>query len=254
MALRWLDRLKQRARLAHWRAVAARSPAMGLAEVRQLRADARAVRRAVDQVLDLADSRLALPLVGSQAMHRPPMTDWSWRPHLWRLPLAPQGHAPAPARTVLDGEAAVFHDCRDSEIIVRQVRNRQESDLAAFGLMIEALGFDGGFLSLSVRLPAEAVAGLGHRHLIRVDLAADCERPQKALVWLNIEHGPNTDRAAFEVGLDSGERTAEFDLAHVAFDERRVGKMWVDVFFGDPRMNRVLLRDLTFSRRPRAEL
>ena len=160
----------------------------------------------------------------------------------------------ARAIAALDGEAAVFHDCHDSEIIVRQLRNRQESDLAAFGLMIEALGFDGGFLSLSVRLPAEAVAGLGHRHLIRVDLNADCERPQKALVWLNIEHGPNTDRAAFELRLDSGERMAEFDLAHVAFDERRVGKMWVDVFFDDPRMNRVVLRDLTFSRRPRAEL
>lgn len=254
MAGRWIDRLKQRATLMRWQAAARRCAGMDLAGVRQLRTDARAVRRAVDHVLDIADGRLALPLIGSVAMRRPPMTDWAWRPHLWRLPVNPCGHAPAPCRTVLDAEASVFHDCRNSEVIVRQVRNRQASDLAAFGLMIEALGFDGGFLSLSVRLPPDALQGLGHRHLIRADLAVESERPQNILAWLNIEHGPNADRVAAEIGPGNGEWSVEFDLAHVAFDEKRVGKLWVDFFFGDPRMNRVILRDLTFGRRPRAEL
>ncbi|MBS0563738.1 MAG: hypothetical protein JSR87_04455 [Proteobacteria bacterium] len=254
MVGRWLDRLRQKARLAHWQAEARRGATLDPAALRQLRADARALRRVLDHVTDMADERLALPAVGSETLRRVPLTDWAWRPRLWRLPLAPQGHAPAPARTVLDGECALFHDCRDSEVMVRQVRNRDPGDLAAFGLRIEALGFDGGFLSLSVRLPPEAIAGLGRGHLIRADLVADSERAQKALVWLNIEHGPNTDRIAAEITLGQGERAAEFDLAHLAFDERRVSKAWVDLFFEAPRMNRVVLRDLTFGRRPRAEL
>lgn len=253
MVGRWLDRMRQRARLAHWQAEARRGAALDPAALRRLRADARALRRALDQVLEIADERLAGSAAASKVLRRAPLADWAWRPRLWRLPMVPHGHAPAAARTVLDGECTLFHDCRHSEVTVRQVRNRDPGDLAAFGLQIEALGFDGGFLSLSVGLPPEAIAGLGPRHLIRADVVADCERAQKALIWLNIEHGPNRDRIAAEITLGQGERMAEFDLAQLVFHERRVSNAWVDLFFAEPGMNRVVLRDLTFNRRPRAE-
>ena len=46
----------------------------------------------------------------------------------------------------------------------------------------------------------------------------------------------------------------EFDLAYTKLNEKRVDRMWLDLIFDNPGMNEVILRDLTFSRRPRAEL
>ena len=46
----------------------------------------------------------------------------------------------------------------------------------------------------------------------------------------------------------------EFDLAYTKLNEKRVEKLWLDLIFEGPEMNQVTLRDLTFSRRPRAEL
>jgi hypothetical protein len=37
-------------------------------------------------------------------------------------------------------------------------------------------------------------------------------------------------------------------------NEKRVERIWLDLIFEGPEMNQVTLRDLTFSRRPRAEL
>ena len=36
--------------------------------------------------------------------------------------------------------------------------------------------------------------------------------------------------------------------------EKRVEKLWIDLIFERPEMNEVILRDVTLSRRPRAEL
>jgi len=46
----------------------------------------------------------------------------------------------------------------------------------------------------------------------------------------------------------------EFDLAYTKLNEKRVESMWVDLIFEGPEMNQVTLRDVTFSRNPRAEL
>ena len=46
----------------------------------------------------------------------------------------------------------------------------------------------------------------------------------------------------------------EFDLAYSKMNEKRVEKLWVDLIFEGPEMNQIILRDVTFSRRPRAEL
>ena len=48
--------------------------------------------------------------------------------------------------------------------------------------------------------------------------------------------------------------SVEFDLAYSTLNEKRVEKAWVDIIFEGPQMNQVVLRDLTFSRRPRASL
>ena len=46
----------------------------------------------------------------------------------------------------------------------------------------------------------------------------------------------------------------EFDLAYTKINEKRVEKLWVDLIFEGPEMNQIILRDVTVTRRPRAEL
>ena len=57
-----------------------------------------------------------------------------------------------------------------------------------------------------------------------------------------------------ELPLDDGKVVVEFDLAYKNLNERRVESMWVDLIFEGPEMNQVALRDVTFSRNPRADL
>jgi len=71
---------------------------------------------------------------------------------------------------------------------------------------------------------------------------------------LNIKHGPNVEQVVRELPLNEGEVKVEFDLAYTKMNEKRVERIWVDLIFEGPEMNQVTLRDVTFSRRPRAEL
>jgi hypothetical protein len=56
-----------------------------------------------------------------------------------------------------------------------------------------------------------------------------------------------------ELPLQAEDIRVEFDLAYSNLNEKRVEKMWIDLIFEGPEMNQVVLRDVTFSRRPRAE-
>ncbi|MDP2738128.1 MAG: DUF6478 family protein, partial [Pseudorhodobacter sp.] len=57
-----------------------------------------------------------------------------------------------------------------------------------------------------------------------------------------------------EVPLVAEVVQAEFDLSYTKVVEARVERMWVDLIFEGPEMNQIILRDVTFSRHPRAEL
>ena len=57
-----------------------------------------------------------------------------------------------------------------------------------------------------------------------------------------------------EVPLNEENLMVEFDLAYSKLNEKRVEKAWIDLIFEGPEMNQVVIRDLTFSRRPRAAL
>ena len=80
------------------------------------------------------------------------------------------------------------------------------------------------------------------------------ERPVELFARLNIRHGPNTEQIVREMPLDSDTTKAEFDLAYIDLKEKRIEKVWVDLIFENPEMNQITLRDLTFSRRPRAQV
>lgn len=249
-----LDRLLLRRSPARWRDLAARAEAVDLASLRSLRREARQVRREIDRLLHVADGRLALPAIGSDAIPRPPLSDWAWRPEVWRRPIAPAGVAGVASRTGFGDQLTVFHDSTTNEFTLRQIRNTRETDLAPFGLRMDVFGFDGTYLSLVIDLPEAAVSSLSRRHIIRMDTSVDHERPLRMSARLNVRHGPNTEQLVRDIPLDAAERSVEFDLAYTAMDEKRVDRAWVDLIFEGAEMNQVVLHDLTFSRRPRAEL
>lgn len=227
---------------------------MDLPTLRRFRSRAWALRRQLDQVIHQAEHRLALPVIGSNALRRPVGSDWVWRPELWRGPIPVPGMASVPGKAVVAEGATVFHDCRRSELTVRQIRNTREEDLAPFGLRMDVFRFDGSFLSLVLDLPPDAVEGLRLRHLIRVDAIVEMEKPLEIFARLNIRHGPNVEQIVRELPLAAEEVMVEFDLSYTNIKEGRIERMWVDLIFEGPEMNQIILRDVVLSRRPRAEI
>jgi hypothetical protein len=251
---RFLDRFWHRGAVRRWSRLADRAGRMELDELRALRGRAWGMRRHLDRVLHEAEGRLALPVIGSNAILRPVGTDWAWRPALWRGPIPVPGLASAPGRAVIAEGVTLFHDCRQSELTVRQIRNQRAEDLAPFGLRIDVFRFDGSYLSLAVDLPDEAVQGLRTRHVIRLTAIVEMEKPLEIFARLNVRHGPNLEQVVRELPLGADEVMVEFDLAYTKMNEKRVEKLWVDLIFEGPEMNQIVLRDVTLTRRPRADL
>ena len=250
----FLDRLVQSRMLARWTRAGRMIGALRGAELRQLRDDARTLRRELDRVLFLAEGRLALPPDGADGIVRPLGCDWIWRPDVWQGPVVPAGLVGAESCSRIGADATLFHDCRDSDITLRQIRNRPPQDRAPFGLRLDVFRFDGSFLSLVLDLPEEGVAGLRRNHLIRLTMPVTVERPIEIFCRLNVKHGPNTDQLVREMPLGGGEDFVEFDLAYTKMNEKRVEKVWVDLIFERPQMNQIVLQDLTFARHPRADI
>lgn len=237
-----------------WARAARRAASADLATLRRQRTRARLLRAQLDQLIYTADERLALPVVGATGFPKPHNADWAWRPELWRGPLAGPGIAAVETKSMLGNEATLFHDCSRSELSLRQLRNTREADLAPYGLQMDVFKFDGSFLSLVIDLPHDAVAGLKRRHLIRMDTIVQMEHPLEMFARLNIRHGPNTEQIVRELPAGEEQVSIEFDLAYTKLNEKRIERAWVDLIFEGPNMNQVVLRDLTFSRRPRAQI
>ena len=240
--------------LRRWGKARQDAATVSLETLRKWRSHARSLRRNLDMVIHEADHRLALPVIGSNVIRKPMGTDWAWRPMLWKGPLPVPGMASVPGKAAICDGATVFHDCRRSELTVRQIRNTREADIAPFGFRMDMFRFDGSFLSLVIDLPEDAARGLKLRHLIRLDVIVEMEKPLEIFARLNIKHGPNVEQIVRELPLNEQDVMVEFDLAYTKMNEKRVEKLWVDLIFEGPEMNQVILRDVTFSRRPRAEL
>jgi len=250
----FIGQLQHRWMLARWLRAARAAKTAELAVLRAQRQQARQLRHPLQELSHIADTRLALPRVGSTTFARPPGTDWSWRPQLWRGADPKGGLAPARNKLMLGQELTVFHDCPFDEISLRQVRNKLDHDLAAFGLVLEVLRFQGGFVSLVLNVPDAICQGLRKQHLIRLSVVLDREHAVNVRARLNVKHGPNTEQVL--LGLDDFAKEAdlEFDLAYSDLNENRAEKMWIDLIFEDPGMNRITIRDLNLCRYPRAEV
>jgi hypothetical protein len=250
-----LDWLLHRRSLVAWRTFARGADTAELGDLRRQRTAAQALSTEITRLIHVADERLALPRIGTTSFPRPPGTDWAWRPALWRGPLLGRGLAGVESRTAVGEDVMVFHDCKVSEITIRQLRNTREEDLAPFALRLDVFRFDGSFLSLVMDLPAEACHGLTNRHILRVGLRAEVEKPVEIFARINIQHGPNTEQIVRQVPIAAGpEAEVEFDLGYSNLNERRIEKAWLDLIFEGPEMNQITMRDLTFARYFRAEL
>ncbi len=249
-----LGRLLHQRALSRWKAAARGAEHAELGLLRAQWQQARQLRAPLQQICHVADSRLALPRIGSKTFARPVGTDWSWRPQAWRAGLARHGIAPAQNKMKLGDEVTVFHDCKQTEISLRQQRNLRDDDLAPFGLSLEVFTFDGSFLSLVIEIPPDSCEGLQRRHLIRLATVIECEKPIKILTRLNVKHGPNTEQVLLTLPSDGPDAMVEFDLGYSQLNEKRAERMWIDLMFENPHMNQITLRDLTVCRYPRAEL
>jgi len=251
---RTLDRLFHGRSLRKWRRRARAANDTPLSTLRAQRNQARQLRTHLDRLIHVADGRLALPQIGTSYFPKPHGTDWAWRPALWRGPLPVPGLSSVASKSRLGEEVTLFHDCEFSELTLRQLRNRREEDLAAYGLRMDVFRFDGSFLSLVIDLPDAAAEGLTREHILSVDSIIEAEKPLEIFARLNIKHGPNTEQIVRELPLNAEQVKVEFDLAYSRLNEKRIEKVWLDLIFEAPEMNQVVLRDLTFSRRRRAAL
>ena len=250
----WMSRAFSALALKRWSEAARMAETTDLRQLRRQRSVARRLKDRLDRLIQVADGRLALPVLGNQSFPRPHDADWAWRPELWCGPLAVAGMSSVQTQARLGREVTLFHDCAQSEITLRQLRNTREADLAAYGLRLDVFKFDGSYLSLAIDLPEASCEGLRRKHLVRIDSIVEMEKPLEIFARLNIRHGPNTEQIVRELPLHEEEIRVEFDLAYTKLNEKRVDRMWLDLIFEGPEMNQVILRDLTFSRRPRAEM
>lgn len=251
---KFLDRVNQQRSLRRWAALADACQTASLGQLRKHLAQAWALRKYLDRVIFQAEHRLALPSIGSNVIRRPMGTDWAWRPNIWLGPLPKMGQAAVSNRTQFAEGTTIYHDCKLSELTVRQIRNTRESDIAPFGFRMDVFRFDGSFLSLVLDFPPEGAQGLKQKHIIRIDMNAEMEKPLEMFARLNIKHGPNTETIVREIPLNQTEVMVEFDLGYSKINEKRVENIWLDLIFEGPEMNQIILRDVTITRRPRAEL
>ncbi len=257
--LRGWARRRTRARAARqWAALAASGDDLPPSRLRPLSDEARALRLTLDRFLGRSLAQMDRARIGADVPGLPAGTDWHWRPTVLSAPLSPSGYAAPADGTRLGGEAAVWHDCRNRALILRQSVNREADDLSPFGLQLETMAFTGSFLSLSIDLPQAALDGLTRSHIIRLTPRLSVERPMSIYARLNVGHGPNTDELLRHMGdLTPGpsqDAVIEFDLYYVEMNEKRLHKIWLDLIFEAPQMNAVVLRDLFLSRHLRAEI
>jgi Family of unknown function (DUF6478) len=250
----YIDAWHQRRAETRWDRQISQAAEMTGPELRALRAEARGSRRKLDRVLQEADLRLASAVRNGGLPQMPLGTDWVWRPDPWRGALPEKGWVAPTGRTALADNLALYHDCPLGEVVARQVRNPTDIDRAPYGLAIEVFGFRGSFLSLALNLPEAGVTGLKSRHLVRVEVTMNSDRPIRAFVRLNIKHGPNLSQPVSALAAEGHEKVAEFDLAYADINDARIERAWVDLILNDAEMTSLLIRDVVLSRRPRAEL
>ncbi|WP_136650021.1 DUF6478 family protein [Paracoccus aeridis] len=241
-----------------WERLADDIDRMPLANLRGLDDEARTLRRSLNRIVARSNARLDLHRPGAEPLDLPSGTTWRWRPQLMAARTSPRGIAAPESGTRLAEEAAIWHDCPERALVLRQMRNSRSAELSPYGLLLEILGFSGSFLSISIDLPQAALNGLTRSRIVRLASVMSVERPMNIYARLNVGHGPNTDQLLRHLGdLQPGRTTSlvtEFDMFRIEMNEKRLEKIWLDLIFESPHMNAVRIGDLFLSHHPRAEV
>lgn len=254
----WISR-RIRARAARqWQRLSDKAQRRSGAVPDELRDEARDLQQVLTRYLHTTEIRSLGSRDSLSRMELPAGTDWRWRPEILRARNAmPALVAPVSGRWLSD-EVALFHDCPQRAVILRQMRNRRATDLSDYALALEVMGFEGSFLSFSLGLPPQALEGLGGHHILRLAATLQAERAITVYARLNIQQGPNTEKILRQMGdpIEGANcsRLIEFDLGYADMSQRSVEKAWVDVIFESPFMNAVALRDVVLSRHARAQI
>ena len=224
----------------------------------EIEGQARELHGILGQLIHSCDIQAMGPRNSLARMLLPAGTDWRWRPRVLQVPSGIRSLAGIETGMWLSPEVALFHDCPNRALILRQRRNRRATDLADYALSLEVMGFGGSYLSFSLSLPPEALDGLGGQHVIRLDAVLQAERPVTVYARLNVQQGPNTEKMLRQMGdpVAGGNngRVVEFDLGYAELSARPVDKAWIDLIYETPRMNAVVLRDIVTSRHLRAQI
>ncbi len=212
------------------------------------RARARALRDTIDAALaaDAVRHAAALP---ESLPHLPPHRDWTWRPALWRAPVAPFAWAAATGETPLSPDTSLFHDCPLGEVAARQIRG----DGPPFAVTLDVYAFRGSYLSLALTLPPPALDNLRRRHVIRMDARLRADRPATVYTRLNVGRGGSTVSVARALPHGDG-AFVDFDLASLKTDVARAERLWIDLILEAPAATALVVDDLLLTRTPRAEV
>lgn len=194
------------------------------------------------------------PAPVADGMERPWGCDWAWRPGTWGGPVTSLAPERVGIRADIGEGVTLFHDCARPEITIAQLDNGGAFGAAPRGLSIGVAGFDGSFLSLVTDLPQAALDGLRRDHLLRITARVELAHPTPTYFRLNLMHGGHTEQLLRQVDMETGTHVVDFDLVLTRIDEDRLERAWVDLIFPDPSRNRLVLRDVTFLRHPRADI
>lgn len=254
----WLARRSRARAASDWSALSADAARLDWVERSVLRDQAVALRHSLNGFLLHTDRRAKATQAALASLQMPAGTDWRWRPAFMSGLLSPNGMAAPEAGQMLGDQVALWHDCCERAIILRQRPNLRATDLALYGLTLEVLGFTGSYLSLSVDLPCEALSGLSTSHILRLETGLLAEQPIRIYGRLNVSHGPNTEQILRELPMVQSEEQvtviSEFDLAFTEMNANRLNKIWLDLIFENPQMNRISIREMLLSRHLRAEI
>lgn len=255
----WMARRRRAWAARHWAGIAGRAKSGSWRPGTDLTAEAAALHQDLSRFLRLSHTAdVGTRRLQHNATDFPPGTDWFWQPAMLSNAIDPWAMvAPSSGQSLSNG-ITLWHDCRHRSVILRQVRNRGGDTAARYGLGLEIMGFSGSYLSLSVDLPDDVLAGLDRDQIVRLDATLSSERAITVYGRLNLTQGPETPTLLRQLGhpVDgaAAQREAEFDLAYADLAPRPVERAWLDLIFEAPAMNAVTLHDFVLSRRPRAQM
>lgn len=221
----------------------------------ELREEAQAMHRHLTRFLQASDP-WTLRRTGLGGDDLVPGADWQWRPRMLIGQITPQAVVSPGNGHRLGEDAALWHDCPNRALIVRQSARPRPGQAARYALGIEMMGMSCGFLSLALDLPDDALAGLDAERVLQLDTVMDAERPITLYARINLVQGPNTESMLRQLGRPvegQDTRRIEFDLAYADLAHRPIERAWLDLIFESPRLNAVGINDVLVSHRARAQ-